>query len=482
MQSHCLRARSLSIPALFVAWLGLAATPARAQRPVPVPQPMPPFQFRVNATHSSAWSAGLDMASVAVKPTGSLSFAWVALASEQDAPNCPNLLLDCDGFEIAPDSGESQTDPDAVVFARDFDRFGRALEPADTGIDPVLACISNRRFPSIAARKTHHALRGVVSAWDFSWNPILSPCNTFCGPFCFMHIVGHNATAWPSDGPPLPAGPHPGLCNTGTPSVAFSDVHSLDAWIDVSTLCSEVWGRLDDLGAFEIRGHDFGNEVWATCAGAGRLERFVVLWNEFEDATNLTTVRLRRVDDGVLGDIVDVAPTDRPAAMSVFDDGSFAVFWWDTTDVLDPRGRLALYDAAEPPALVAPFIDITTFVPFPPMGPTPSSAKLTVTVLGSEVLDEDALALCVWEGHSDDDDPPGIISVRYRLVDPLTRQVGRERPFALDSGQPKVLGESWQHTVVFRRDGMAAGVWTGHEHGQPLPERNVYCTVRRPQF
>src|SRR6185295_4115811 len=135
------------------------------------------------------------------------------------------------GVDTGTDTGESQKDPTAIVFARDFTQLGNAIEENDRGIDPVLSCISNRRYPSIAAKRVRSS-RGIVCAWDFSWNPILSPCDTFCGDYCFMHVVGTNGTRWPSDGPPELAGPHPGLCNTQTPSTAFSDDQSLRAWID----------------------------------------------------------------------------------------------------------------------------------------------------------------------------------------------------------------------------------------------------------
>jgi hypothetical protein len=333
--------------------------------------------------------------------------------------------------------------------------------------------MGERRVPSIAARRYPVGVAGVSCAWDSTWENAI-----FCGSLCFDEMRSVEESRWPIAGPPpeIPPAP-PGTCEGFTPSVAVSEDQRLRAWVDYADLRIYAW--VDGCPfTVVVREHEPLHAVYAPCAASARDERFVVLWNESDP---LHIVRVRRVEDCALGQIVDVGVTDRPAAVSMFDDGSFAVFWYDYSIPADPRARLALYDADEPPALLGPPIDITTDGP-PPMGPSSSASQLTVTVRGLTALSPGARALAVWQDSNDQ--PLTDADVFYRLLATAPVQLGVQKRMGLDIGVPKELGDSGQHTAVFRPDGSVACVWTGDEleEDQPVLDRNVYCTVRVPKF
>lgn len=461
------------------------APPTAAQAPAQAPEPpqLIEFQFRVNARAADTWPSGpggaLHDASVAVKHDGALSVAWSVLVPGAVPPDCPFLVANCDGEDAGTFKGHDHVDPAAVTFAREFDRNGRPQHIADSPLAQSLACMGARRLPSIAARKLVAGSPGVLAAWDSTWNPVVAPCDTFCGDFCFENMRALEATDWPTVGRPQLADAPPGTCYGVTPSVAFTEQQRLTSWIDTTELCTRVFAVKEGCGPLVVREHEPQHVVGAACAAAALGERFCVLWNEADPSEPGLLVRVRRIDGCTLGAIVDVGLTDRPAAVSMFDDGSFAVVWYDTTNALDPKAKLALYDASEPPALVGPPIVLVT--PPQPGGPAQHDIHLTVTVRGTSVASTRARAVVVWEGPPLDELVLGP-DVFYRLVDPVTRYVGRARHVALDLGEPKRLGESWQHTAVFRPNGTFACVWTGHREGEPLPDGNVYCTVRLPIF
>lgn len=435
------------------------------------------YQFRVNQVDASHWSGGLLDASVAVKPDRSFAIAWTTRALALTEPECVTLPpLDCDGIETDPPAGHAFVlQPDTVVYAREFKSNGNPTS-ADIGLDPEVACRGARRFPSLAARKQDGIGDRVKAAWDFTWNELVQPCDQLCGDLCNDVRLATNETRW-NLLTPLALSNGPVECEAYTPSTAFSDAHSFTSWIGAADLCTRVFGRFDDGATFLVRDHDPLHAVSAACAAAARNERFAVCWTE-RDAAGVQTVRVRRVEVTGVGAIVDVGLTDRPSAVSMFDDGSFAVFWFDLSIPGDPSGRVALYSAAEPPVLLGAPIDVTTFPPLE--GPTLTDAKLTVTVRGASAQASGSRALIVWEQAATLPSPG--TDVAYRLIDTPTRFVGRQLRVALDAGLPKQLGESWQHTAVFRPDGSAACVWTGHLEGAPLPDGNVYCTVGIPVF
>ncbi len=436
----------------------------------------PGFDFRVNAADPSPF-AGLgiffDAAVDAVRfgrQENHLAFSYSAAALDARA-YCLGPVVCRDSGLMSTALGDWMPNRELSAFGRRFDPLGVPLDPSDTRLDAVNVCLVTRDHPSLAIQKS--SLPRVATAWHVDYGPaILDTCNPGCATDlmeCDLFSVKHAGATWDMSGALLPLAT-PEDCHATTPSTAYSIDDRLVSWVDLSGGCSQLLYRINDGPPGLLREHVFGAHVQFPCAASDLNNRFVVCWNEYPDyrggSSGDQRVRVARVLPPA-GDFVEVGATDRSAAVAAFDDGSFAVAWFEPQPpIADPvLLKVQLYSADLVPVALGPAIVIENA--------SRCDENVTIAVTGRAARAGDARIVVAWEsgplcGSSE--------TTVYREVNPRKPAVGPRRPIPHDSKRwtNSRLGRSWQHTAAWRPDGRLAFAW----HWEI--DSNVYGTVRSP--
>ena len=459
-------------------------------------EPVGEYEFQVNFYEDGAtgWQDPSIGVATGCTDRNSMVISWHGRMFQFGGVGCPELCGDPlahggdgDGvFATAPNDGVRfaqgfATPWTELVWMRRFDPFGIPLDAEDVQMvvnpDPIPGawfCLGDHDFPSGSVQKNSEALTSNVHvSWtDFyssGWNTQL------CGPLCTdptsCNKYGYSSATWGESAEAFsPATvPPPDQCLAMETSTAYGSTQFLTAWVSIDN-CTSIKYRLNDGDENTLIGHTFDQVVSEPCAGSTADDnRFVVIWTEVDNTFNTTTLKGRRIDDTVPGAVFDAAPQailpEGAAAVAVFDDGSFAVVYYETANPGEDQGlKIKRFDSADPPnELATEPIDVEDGL----------GGRFTVAVTGDSVYD--GRIVVVWQGFR--------IPYYREYVAASGEPLGagpEEVPFDIDPNVPKLLGRSRQHTAVIRPDGALAVVWS---YDKFIPQKgsvaNIYCTVRR---
>jgi hypothetical protein len=458
---------------------------------------LPPaeFQFQINAVNVAPGytltppSIGLVYGGSGVggNVTNAMAFAWNSVVPTP----AEALLCDDECGVDAPFVNDffagGATLPVGVLLRR-YDDAGVALDAADVVVASNTLFVNGpMQTPALALRPVNSGV-GRTNAfklewWDmWDWFGTGGPCGA---PACGNQPVGWWERGWANFTDAAPSfGASgtlaPAVCRGQRPSPAWGPTARISAWRDVTGACRQILvGINGDYGpaappVVVVRAAEAGFDVDRPCAAWSASGSFVVAWREDDRSADQSAIRARRVfANGTVGQIIEVTgfgnawPGSGPA-VSMFDDGSFAVQWLTFENGDPPTSTLVAqrYNNLEPAGIVGGtyFID----------GPMFGSANHTITARGAsadvEVEGLNGLS-SVYEFGA-----PGVPDNVYgrRLMRDSTGAIGERTLIPLHSPVEtgNTLGEAHQHTALLRSDGRVAVAWRRELDG------NVYATVR----